>query len=563
MKRYNLIFILIFLFYFGCKDDISKIASPGLTPHVIEIFPPEGYQLVQPTSTIRITFSTEMDPTSTQNAISLDSGNLSVPIRYNWPNANTLECQPTYPLLEDRLYVLSISKEAKSKTGVNIKPYKSIFYTFSLIEPTAISMHLKAINLNPSVLPYLRHPIKFSWATKYSGVMYHLQVSSKKDFSTLLVDKYTPSTYYVWNIDKNSLDVNKTFYWRVRAIDRLSRRSSPWKYSRFVTLDDEMVYIPETEFNLRFSPTYSEPWQYKTVILSNYLISKYEVSIELYLKFVNTIITEPKYVEELGGINRVCLNVGIEVTGTFDNYSYVYPISASVNENNQVTSCYLAIPNISNRPITNITWHIAKAFTDFLTYWNKSTYDKNLDIISNGNTFISGFRLPTYAEWMYAAIGNTNSSYPWGNDEPASGFWPMNYDCDDTHDNNLCALDGFGTSQPAATSILSIFAPVNYYDGIRGNDGRSPFGIYNMAGNASEYLSDFMNPFYIIPYFQLDTTELYNPQSTHLEYDYYYKLVMINSAFNDKLNNVIGRKLEGYYINEAVPSAGIRYVFTP
>jgi formylglycine-generating enzyme required for sulfatase activity len=70
------------------------------------------------------------------------------------------------------------------------------------------------------------------------------------------------------------------------------------------------------------------------------------------------------------------------------------------------------------------------------------------------------FRLPTEAEWEWAATGPTSHEFPWG----------------DNFDADLCNT---------AESGIFNSTPVGVFVG-----GESPFGIADMAGNVEEYVSD-------------------------------------------------------------------------
>lgn len=85
-------------------------------------------------------------------------------------------------------------------------------------------------------------------------------------------------------------------------------------------------------------------------------------------------------------------------------------------------------------PVVNVNWTEAKAYCSSL-----------------------GKRLPTEEEWEYAARGTEGKLYPYGNE------WRPNL--------SNAFEDGFGRARPVRTYP----------------DGRSPFGLYEMAGNVQEW----------------------------------------------------------------------------
>jgi sulfatase modifying factor 1 len=107
--------------------------------------------------------------------------------------------------------------------------------------------------------------------------------------------------------------------------------------------------------------------------------------------------------------------------------------------------------NGPNQPVVGVSWHDAQAFCRWLT--------KETGVVH---------RLPTEAEWEAAARGGlAGEPYPWGRDLPdAGGRYRADYDPNDFAD------DGFALTAPVAS-----FPPNGY-------------GLYDMAGNASEWCAD-------------------------------------------------------------------------
>jgi formylglycine-generating enzyme required for sulfatase activity len=101
-------------------------------------------------------------------------------------------------------------------------------------------------------------------------------------------------------------------------------------------------------------------------------------------------------------------------------------------------------------PVQNVSWNDIQ---DFIAWYSKEMGRK--------------FRLPSEAEWEYAARAGTNTIYYWGNYEAgAIGY--------ENCENESCG-DSFAYTSPVAS-----FKP-------------NPFGLYDMSGNVSEFVQDCKN----------------------------------------------------------------------
>jgi formylglycine-generating enzyme required for sulfatase activity len=163
------------------------------------------------------------------------------------------------------------------------------------------------------------------------------------------------------------------------------------------------------------------------VRLSQFYMDKYEVNVEQYAAFLN----------RLGSYERACESVDCAWPKELAGYTS-YLVRQDLGDG---TVQYFPTTGFANYPINHVSWHGAKIYCESV-----------------------GARLPTEAEWEYAARGTDDRIYPWGNIQPEPGgdraiFQSESYD-------DLMPVDALP-------------------------NGASPFGIFGMAGSLWEWTADW------------------------------------------------------------------------
>ena len=176
------------------------------------------------------------------------------------------------------------------------------------------------------------------------------------------------------------------------------------------------------------------------------------------------------YIDDEGKIHRETINR--ELTGPWDFLNTyivnIYPDTTCwVNDfpnadNEMYMRNYFSNAAYNDYPVVGVTWEQANAFCA----WRTEYLLKGLGPAAR---FVQRYRLPTEAEWEYAARGKNQNEFPWENEDVASGkgCFFANFKPDDgnyTKDGNLI------------TSKVGIYSA-------------NSNGLFDMAGNVAEWTS--------------------------------------------------------------------------
>ncbi len=182
------------------------------------------------------------------------------------------------------------------------------------------------------------------------------------------------------------------------------------------------------------------------------LISKDTAFIDDDGRIVSQTIIRPLQ-SEYDFLNTYIINIYPDTTAWVNDFDNSY--------NEPYMRMYFAHPGYNDYPVVGVSWEQANAFCAWRT---------NLLRASAGNRFIEPYRLPTEAEWEYAArAGKNESSYPW--------------DGDDTMADKGCFYANF---KPLKGNYVK---DGNLISSRVGTYPPNEFGLYDMAGNVSEWTS--------------------------------------------------------------------------
>lgn len=272
----------------------------------------------------------------------------------------------------------------------------------------------------------------------------------------------------------------------------------------------------------RESPVHDVP-------VSPFLIDRFEVTNEKFLEVMDWAYTnglvglQTSVVTNVVQIGPSTFLTNVVTNTTLHNLEGVtqvlYQVDHPWSEIRFATNrLYLVDSSRARFPIQSVSWYGALAYTAYRSDWEGLPRAVDMTVTNWGiDLEQSGYRLPTEAEWEKAARGGiAGTHFPWP-DDSVQGTNLYLYSIDHVRGNIIDARFGAYLNQPRHpwhTNTLNEerlgSTPVGYYDGFQQietahtaipsqsgadvwttNDMANGYGLYDMGGNAWEWVWDW------------------------------------------------------------------------
>ncbi len=260
----------------------------------------------------------------------------------------------------------------------------------------------------------------------------------------------------------------------------------------------EMVLIPGGEFEMGDHhgdrpPLESKELPVHAVFLNSFFMSKYEITNQQYCDYLNSSI--------LAGDIKVDDGIVYDFNDTGYNYPYCDTHSADTDSQIDYSGGVFRVGtkggrDMSDDPMVEVSWYGAAAYCNWRSSEDGKESCYNLSTWECDFTQ-DGYRLPTEAEWEYAARGGNHSPYyrfPWGDTISHSQA------------NYVSYWVGGSPYYPGDVSPTEGYHPdwegIYPYTSVVGNFAANGYGLYDMAGNVWEWCNDWWDPDYydVSPY---------------------------------------------------------------
>ncbi len=316
----------------------------------------------------------------------------------------------------------------------------------------------------------------------------------------------------------------------------------------------EMTLIPSGEFDMGDHYDFVDPQHpsderpIHKVWIDSMFIGTYDVTNSQYIEFLNSAYSQ--------GLIEIRNGLVYPKGSGSDFHMDLYPV-VKFGSIDWDGAKFVTIDKRTNHPV-GVRWSGAAAYANWLS--EQQSLQPCYDLATGRVDFTkNGYRLPTEAEWEYAARGgqyNPYYNFPWGNDaDNRKANWP----------GPLHPDQGADPDNPYQTGPYPWTTPVGFYNGQLhtkaefgwpGNQqsfqtlsGANAWGLYDMAGNVWQWVNDWYgtNYYSASPYKNPPGPDAGSPMPDGQPYRNMRGGSWFNGGVNDPGHARVSNRDPGYY----------------